>query len=1019
MNQQRSRRFKAAKEAAEREEASAKLRAEYHRQGKKLPPPVSKWDSNVITPGTPFMARLADSLHHYVKDRLNSDPGWRNIKVIFSDANVPGEGEHKIMNFIRLQRAQIGYPVDTKHVLYGLDADLIMLGLATHEIYFTILREQVLFSQKKCSICGQEGHFASDCQGFARSEEEGEKKKTDRPFQFLHIHILREYLERELKLEYLPFEYDFERVIDDFVFMCFFVGNDFLPHLPSLEIREGALDDLLRIYKKILPGLGGYLTENGQVNLARVDVLLAEVGQMEDAVFRARKEAEIRQKQRDNQNRNRVKNLQLARAQQDLEEKQAASSGAPAPAGHHGHAHGSSASSTEASPDNQAAAQALRFALKKRHSGEQASHEDSEEPPAAKRSRVTPSSTDHDNFGSLESSPPETPHLQRNYSNESMMSNEDDGEEKKEVVEEKGAHDPNDERYNKKKFEEQLKATLQKEGEVPEHEDPVRLHEDGWKDRYYREKMGCDRATDKETLEVMFKSYAEGLCWVYLYYYRGCASWSWFYPFHYAPFASDLVNLDQYKIEFTLSKPFDPLGQLMGVLPAASAHCLPRAYAELMTQPDSPIVDFYPRDFKCDLNGKKFAWQAVVLLPFISEERLLNAIRPLEASLSAEQKKRNSVGPSVIFVNSSHKIGNSLSALYLGLQESKTPASEWPNNSIEILPDEGEGVFGRIASYSEGCTPGSSHRALIRGAEDLHNLHVISGIYMLPEFREHVTKLLPGAIEKLPPRILTDADLASTTSDRRYGGTSIVQRFIRNALKNGAQLPEYLAQLAGPNSAHMSGVSGSQYMNSLPMSAVFGYQNRSSDYEARPGLSAHSYGDARDHRSSHQRKHHHDDDGSYSRSPHSRSDNRSDNRSSRYSQQDQGYGHQQGYGQPQYQSRGPPSRGPPQQAYPQQAYPPQQGYPSQQRGGYGHPQQQGYGNQQQQGYNNQRGYNNQQQGYGHQQQQGYGQQGYGQQGYGQQGYGYQQQQQQQGRGYQQDRPQYQERSHGGKRHQRR
>ncbi len=88
----------------------------------------------------------------------------------------------------------------------------------------------------------------------------------------------------------------------------------------------------------------------------------------------------------------------------------------------------------------------------------------------------------------------------------------------------------------------------------------------------------------------------------------------------------DLRHVDSMVFDFALGTPFKPFEQLMGVLPAASMELIPEPYRDLMTDSNSPILDFYPTEFEQDLNGKKQDWEAVVKIPFIDEVRLLKAM---------------------------------------------------------------------------------------------------------------------------------------------------------------------------------------------------------------------------------------------------------------------------------------------------------------------------------------------------------------------------------------------------------
>ena len=685
MNQQRSRRFRSAQEAqekdADKEELLKMLKSQNGgvlKEGSEEMTVKKTWDSNSITPGTPFMEILAASLRYWCAYKFSTDPAWAQVKVIISDATVPGEGEHKIMEFIRSQRSLPEHDPNTRHVIYGLDADLIMLGLATHEPHFRVLREDVFFQESKartCRLCGQKGHIAEACKGLAAPKEGdfGEKDKAlaDKPFIWLHVSVLREYLEAELRIPQQGFDFDLERALDDWVFMCFFVGNDFLPHLPSLDIRENGIDTLIAIWRDNIPLMGGYLTKDGHVDLDHCQLILNGLAKQEDAIFRRRKETEDRREagakrrkmEGDRRNSDRFNGggnsgSRNGRASPDYSSANGSRN------------RGRPSEPTTAPPDLQLfrpskghiskEERAITHAMVVDRGAVSKANEANKSAAAALKNRLLNGSKPEQNTEQG---------TQDATADENAVDSQftDTKKRKADMLEEPATATP-------------VKGVGDASDEPPP--DSVRLWESGYADRYYEQKFKAD-PKDIGFRNQVARDYVEGLAWVLLYYFQGCPSWTWYYPHHYAPFAADFVDIAKLDLKFEKGKPFKPYEQLMGVLPAASNHAIPEVFRSLMTDEDSDILDFYPTEFPIDLNGKKFAWQGVALLPFIDEKRLLAAMGAKYPLLSAEDAARNEMGNEVLMFSTQHPLYNDVAQTFY----SKKGAT--PKMKLKVAISEG------------------------------------------------------------------------------------------------------------------------------------------------------------------------------------------------------------------------------------------------------------------------------------------------------------------------------------------
>ena len=233
MNNQRARRYRSAQDFKEYIEKLYGYTGSVDSQ--------ENFKNNSISPGTAFMEQLNRMLHFFIQKKIDEDDYWKSLSVVFTGSDTPGEGEHKIMEFVRANEKQ--FQPDDTHCFYGADADLIMLGLTLPIKNACIIREEYVHSGDKVKIM--------------KSREEKEIN-----FELIFLTILKECLDLEFGdlRDRMQIPYDINQVARDFVFLFFFVGNDFLPRIYAYNIRERSIEKLIQGFKEHLVEAQAYVT---------------------------------------------------------------------------------------------------------------------------------------------------------------------------------------------------------------------------------------------------------------------------------------------------------------------------------------------------------------------------------------------------------------------------------------------------------------------------------------------------------------------------------------------------------------------------------------------------------------------------------------------------------------------------------------------------------------------------------------------------------------------------------------
>ena len=511
IKQQRTRRFT----SVYMRKLESNIRRKHNKESRRF------WNNSAVTPGTEFMERLHHKIMGWLKTKKPA-----GVKVIYSSCKTPSEGEHKLLQFIRDNKAEKKM---FSYVVYGLDADLIFLSLASNNPNVYLLREAQEFDKRNSS--NELNYVSIDFMKdfiFRVLKSIISHKNID-----LRISDNEENIENNEESEDNEInlrDENLDNVIKDFIFICYLLGNDFVPHLQSINIYDGGIDFILEKYSELLisNGFSSFIVKEGK-------------GENKTHSINQRMFTEL---------------ISLMASEESENLKNAY---------------------------------------------------------VSKRRKPRCHSTDP--------------------------------------------------------FEQEMFKIENLDFKI---EDPIQLGSDEsveWKKRYYKHYfknlVDIDEKGYNDHIGSMVEEYIKGLKWITRYYFDGCPSWNWFYPYDYPPFLEDirdhLATVPDFSIKnlkFKISRPLRPFNQLLMVLPPQSKFLVPKMLQPLMVDKESELVKsgIYPERFDIDYINKHKQWMGIPQLPPIDLDLVYNNYSKIEKEMLELKDKPGKLGSEIKSIMYRNKI---------------------------------------------------------------------------------------------------------------------------------------------------------------------------------------------------------------------------------------------------------------------------------------------------------------------------------------------------------------------------